>query len=93
MRAFDAVDGEARAVAARVVSVRVDETLLESEARLERDGKIAARVEHAIGSPERPLDDARLATKVEELAGARLDGVLADPARPAAEVLAAAGLA
>jgi 2-methylcitrate dehydratase PrpD len=92
VRAFDAVDSEARTVAARVVSVQLDDTLLESEARLERDGGIAARVEYAIGSPQRPLDDTRLAAKVEELAGSRLDGVLLDPARPAADVLAAAGL-
>jgi 2-methylcitrate dehydratase PrpD len=92
VRAFDAVDGEARVVAARVVSVRLDDTLLESEARLEREGRVVARVEYAIGSPARPLDDARLAAKVEELAGDRLEGVLRDPTRPAAEVLAAAGL-
>jgi 2-methylcitrate dehydratase PrpD len=92
VRAFDAVDGEARSLAARIVSVRLDDSLLESEALLERDGETAARVEYATGSPQRPLDEARLAAKVEELAGGRLDGVLRDPARPAAEVLAAAGL-
>jgi len=92
LRSFDAVEGEARAVAARVVSVRLDDTLLESEARLERDGGIVARVEYANGSPERPLDDARLAAKLEELADGRLDRILEDRARPAAEVVAAAGL-
>jgi 2-methylcitrate dehydratase PrpD len=92
VRAFDAVDREARMLAARVVSVRLDDTLLESEARLERDGRTTARVEHAIGSPQRPLDEARLGAKIEELAGGRLDGVLEDPTRSAAEVVAAAGL-
>jgi 2-methylcitrate dehydratase PrpD len=92
LRSFDGVDAEARSLAARVVSVRLDETLLESEARIEHDGRTAARVEHALGSPQRPLDDEHLASKVRELAGDRLEGILQDPARPAAEVLAAAGL-
>jgi 2-methylcitrate dehydratase PrpD len=92
LRSFDTVDAEARSLGARGVSVRLDDSLLESEARLERDGEVLARVEHALGSPQRPLDEARLAAKVDELVGDRLDGVLSDRARPATDVLAAAGL-
>jgi hypothetical protein len=38
------------------------------------------------------MDAGQLAAKVRGLAGERLDGVLDDPERPAAEVLRAAGL-
>jgi 2-methylcitrate dehydratase PrpD len=90
---FDDVDDRARTLARDAISIRVDDTLLESEARLEVAGAEVARVERAHGSPERPLDAAALARKVHALAGERLEGVLDDPARPAADVLAAAGLA
>jgi hypothetical protein len=38
------------------------------------------------------MDAGQLAAKVRNLAGDRLEGALGDPTRPAAEVLAAAGL-
>jgi 2-methylcitrate dehydratase PrpD len=90
--AFTAVEPAARALARERVRVRTDPELAESEAVLVLDGREAARVTAALGSPERPMDAGQLAAKVHGLAGARLDDVLEDPARPAAEVLSAAGL-
>ena len=55
------------APAAREVAVREDDTLLESEARVEAAGEVMARVEAAIGSPQRPLDAAALGAKVSRL--------------------------
>lgn len=90
--AFAAVDAGAAALAAARVRVRTDAGLDESEAVLSLDGREVARVAAARGSPERPLGPAALDAKVRALAGDRLDGVLDDPALPAGEVLAAAGL-
>jgi len=90
--AFAAVEPAARALARARVRVKTDPALAESEAVLRLDGREAARVTAALGSPERPMDAEQLAAKVHGLAGERLDGVLEDPHRPAAEVLAAAGL-
>jgi 2-methylcitrate dehydratase PrpD len=90
--AFTAVEPAARALARERVRVRTDRELAESEAVLVLDGREAARVTAALGSPERPMDAGQLAAKVHGLAGERLDDVLEDPARPAAEVLSAAGL-
>lgn len=92
LASFGAVDEDARALA-REVTVTTDDSFGEWEARvaLGDDGP-SATVTTALGSPERPLDGNALARKVRELAGDRLDGVLGDPARPAAEVLAAIGL-
>jgi 2-methylcitrate dehydratase PrpD len=80
---FERVDEDARSLA-RTLSVRTDDTLLESEARIGAD----VRVEAALGSPWRPMDEAQLADKVRSLAGDRLAGVLDDD-RPAAGLLAA----
>ncbi len=64
----------------RVVS---DESLLESEAVLltETPGGVVevARVIAALGSPQRPMDDAQLTEKVRALTGDALDGVLQEP--------------
>jgi 2-methylcitrate dehydratase PrpD len=90
--AFAAVEPAARALARAHVRVETDRALAESEAVLRLDGAEAARVTTALGSPERPMDAAQLAAKVRNLAGDRLDGVLDDSARPAAEALAAAKL-
>jgi 2-methylcitrate dehydratase PrpD len=90
--AFAAVEPAARALARERVRVDTDPALAESEAVLRLDGGEASRVTAALGSPQRPMDAAQLAAKVRDLAGDRLDGVLDDPARPAAEALAAAGL-
>ncbi|HEV7363626.1 MAG TPA: MmgE/PrpD family protein [Solirubrobacteraceae bacterium] len=90
--AFAAVEPAARALARARVRVETDPALAESEAVLRLDGAEAARVRTALGSPERPMDAAQLAAKVRNLAGDRLDGVLDDSARPAADALAAAKL-
>jgi 2-methylcitrate dehydratase PrpD len=92
LTSFARVDPAARG-AVRRVRVRAHADLLESEARLEVDGEEVARVEAALGSPRRPLAPAQLARKVRGLAGDRLDGALADPARPARDLAEAAGLA
>ena len=55
-------------------------------------GAAMARVEAALGSPERPLDEAGLERKMSDLGGDRLAGALDDPERPAAELLELAGL-
>ncbi len=89
---FEGVDPEATRRAA-AIEVRTDRGLLESEAvLLDASGAELARVEAALGSPERPLDEAGLEQKISGLAGDRLAGALDDPERPAAEVLALAGL-
>ena len=74
------------------VAVAVDPNLGEQEAVLRAGEAEVARVEVALGSPQRPMTAEQLAAKVHDLAGDRLDGVLDDPERPAAEVLDAAGL-
>src|SRR3954452_19057166 len=71
---FAAVDREARALAAERVRVRVDASLLESEAVLIAGEEEVARIPAALGSPARPMDDAALAAKVRDLTGDRLDG-------------------
>ncbi|NNC93285.1 MAG: hypothetical protein HKN80_12430 [Acidimicrobiia bacterium] len=87
---FAAVDGAAQALAARI-EVQVDDTLAQSEAVLTWAGgpaPLEILVDAARGSPQHPMTDEQLRTKVRSLAGSRLDGALDDPARPAAEVLA-----
>ncbi|HEX8064920.1 MAG TPA: MmgE/PrpD family protein [Thermoleophilaceae bacterium] len=88
---FAALDPEVRA-AATAVRVRTDPALGEPEARLVARGEVVARVEAPIGSPGNPMSAERLAAKVRSLAGDRLDGLLDDPDRPAAELARAAGL-
>ncbi len=88
---FAAVEREARRLA-ECLRVRTDPGLLESEALLEVDGERLGHVEAALGSPARPMDEARLERKVRELAGGRLDGALEDGERPAGAVLEAAML-
>jgi 2-methylcitrate dehydratase PrpD len=89
---FTAIEHDARAFARDRVTVRTDPALSEWEARIDRNGATVARVETAIGSPQRPLDAARVTAKLRELAGDRLDGVLDDEDRPAAALLEAASL-
>lgn len=91
LASFAAVDEDAHRLAARV-TLRTDPCLRESEAVLEAGGERAGHVEAALGSPARPMDEARLRAKVRELAGERLDGVLDDLDAPVARVVAAAGL-
>ncbi|MGG7378408.1 hypothetical protein ACQ7B2_06490, partial [Escherichia coli] len=52
---FDAVDPAVQELARRRVSVATDETLGESEAVLAVGGEEVARVQHSLGSPERPM--------------------------------------
>jgi 2-methylcitrate dehydratase PrpD len=80
---FEEVDEEVRAFAAERVSVAVDEDMGEAAARLH-----GVEVAHSVGSPESPMTPERLAAKVRGLAGERLDGLLDDPERPAAELFA-----
>ncbi|MEA2472747.1 MAG: hypothetical protein QOE06_662 [Thermoleophilaceae bacterium] len=82
VESFQAVDEEVRE-AARALTVRTDATLLESEAILTEDGETVSRVEAALGSPQNPMTEERLAAKVHALAGDRLDGALDDPGRDA----------
>jgi 2-methylcitrate dehydratase PrpD len=77
---------------AKGVEVELDDALGEQESILRAEGDELARVGAALGSPQRPMSAEQLAAKARSLAGDRLDGVLDDPDRPAAEVLAAAGL-
>jgi 2-methylcitrate dehydratase PrpD len=85
---FDSVD-EAVAQLGANVTVKADASLLESEAHLAVDGGEPFRIEAALGSPRRPMDDAALARKRAGLAGERLEGLLDSSERPVAEVLAA----
>jgi 2-methylcitrate dehydratase PrpD len=91
-RDFDSVDPSTRALARESITVAVDPQLGEMEALIATGGETLARVETALGSPARPMDGQALAAKLHGLAGDRLDGVLDDPAAPAATVVAAAGL-
>ncbi|MBD0281771.1 MAG: MmgE/PrpD family protein [Thermoleophilaceae bacterium] len=91
VESFDAVDPDACALAERI-EVRTDPGLLESECVLAADGSEVARVEAALGSPQRPMDADALRAKVAELAGAGLAEALDDPTRPAAELLETTGL-
>ncbi len=84
---FGSLDGRALE-SARRVSVVSDASLLESEARLALHGEPVARVEVALGSPQRPLDEAALSGKRRALAGERLEGMLDRPERPVADLLA-----
>ncbi len=86
---FAGVDDAARRLAGGV-RVRTDPALLESEAVLEAGGERVGHVRAALGSPARPMDEARLAAKLEDLAGDRLGGALDDPGAPVAPVLDAA---
>jgi 2-methylcitrate dehydratase PrpD len=89
---FRAVDNAARALASDRVEVRTDASLGESEAMLESEGRVLARVEAALGSPANPMSTNQLAAKLHSLAGDRLDGALDDLERPVDEVLGLAGL-
>jgi 2-methylcitrate dehydratase PrpD len=92
IRDFDTVDTDASALAREGVTLSLDPALGEMEARIERGRETVAHVDSPLGSPARPLDAAGLRGKVHELAGERLDGVLADLSTPASAAVAAAGL-
>jgi 2-methylcitrate dehydratase PrpD len=83
---FRGVDDTARELA-RTIEVRADSEIAESEALLSIDGTPAARVEAALGSPQRPMSADQLTAKRRDLAGNRVEGALDDLDRPAAELL------
>ena len=91
VESFDEVDPDACALAERI-EVRSDPGLLESECVLSEGGREIARVEAALGSPQRPMDAGALREKVAGLAGPSLADALDDLERPAAELLELAGL-
>ena len=88
---FSGVDAEAALFASEHVEVVADDRLLESEAVLAAGGGEVARVEAALGSPQRPMTGDQLAAKRRLLAGDRLEAALEDPDRPAADLLASLG--
>lgn len=92
VESFERVD-PAAVERARLIEVKPDSLLRESEFVLHGGGEELARVEAALGSPDRPMDAAALRAKVEGLAGPELAAAVDDPRRPAAELLALAGLA
>ncbi|HEV3376339.1 MAG TPA: hypothetical protein VG126_03595, partial [Thermoleophilaceae bacterium] len=91
VESFDGVDAAA-VERARSIDVRTDHSLLESEFVLTAGDTVLARVRAALGSPSNPMDAGALRAKVERLAGAELAGALDDLGRPAADLLALAGL-
>jgi 2-methylcitrate dehydratase PrpD len=91
VRDFVAIDAATRD-RSRLVNVRVDGSLPEFGAVLTVAGHELARIPCPRGAPERPVAASELAGKVADLAGDRLQGVLADLRAPAAATLHAAGL-
>jgi 2-methylcitrate dehydratase PrpD len=89
VESFAGLDPAVRAHASEQVKVRTDDRLEESEARLLAHGEPVAHVRASRGSPERPLSAAQLTAKVRGLAGNRLDGLLDEPGRHSADLLAA----
>jgi 2-methylcitrate dehydratase PrpD len=78
---------------ARAIEVRTDDGLRESEFVLhDGAGAEVARVTAALGSPDLPMDADALRAKVVGLAGAQLADAVDDRERPAAELIALAGL-
>jgi 2-methylcitrate dehydratase PrpD len=88
---FTRVDG-AVAERSNAVSVSVDASLPQWGAVLRLAGREVIRLDGPRGAPERPVTEAELASKISDLAGDRLDGVLGDVRAPAVGVLRAAGL-
>jgi len=82
---FDSVDSHVRALAS-TIRVATDDALLESEAAIVTETGFTARVQVAMGSPQRPMEDEQLASKVQALAGDRLQRVL-DSSKERAKVL------
>jgi 2-methylcitrate dehydratase PrpD len=91
VRDFAAIDGDARDLSS-LVKVSIDASLPPFGAVLSVAGNELVRVPYPKGAPERSVAPSELASKLEDLAGDRLDGVLADLATPAADALDAAGL-
>jgi 2-methylcitrate dehydratase PrpD len=84
VESFDAVDPDV-VERARTIEIRSERDQLESEFALYDGGSEIARIEAALGSPQRPMDEEALAEKVRGLTGeppSRLD-----PDEPARELL------
>jgi 2-methylcitrate dehydratase PrpD len=84
VESFDAVDPDV-VERARTIEIRSEPDQLESEFALYDGGSEIARIEAALGSPQRPMDDDALAEKMRGLTGeppSRLD-----PDEPARELL------
>ncbi len=82
---FLTVDAAARSLARRI-TVQLDDRLGESAAVFSSESA-SFEVAAALGSPQHPMTAAQLAAKVQQLSDGVVEGVLADPARPASEVL------
>jgi 2-methylcitrate dehydratase PrpD len=91
MESFDTVEADV-VERARLIEVRADDALLESEFVLLDGDDELARVKAALGSPDNPMDADALRLKAERLGGAELAGALDDLGRPAGELLDLAGL-
>jgi 2-methylcitrate dehydratase PrpD len=92
LRDFAAIDSGIRDLSRRI-NVDVDESLPEFGAVLTSSGDELARIPCPTGAPARPISASDLASKVADLAGDRLDGLLDRLDAPAATALSAARLA
>ena len=87
VESFEEVDAAVCELAERI-EVETHAGLLESECVLSADGRELARVQAALGSPGQPMDEHKLAAKVDGLAGSWLSDLVHGRARPAVDVLA-----
>jgi 2-methylcitrate dehydratase PrpD len=87
VESFEEVDAAVCELAERI-EVETQAGLLESECVLSAAGRELARVQAALGSPGQPMDEGRLAAKVDDLAGSWLSDLVHHRARPAVDVLA-----
>jgi 2-methylcitrate dehydratase PrpD len=84
VESFDAVDPDV-VERARTIEIRSEPDQLESEFALYDGGSEIARIEAALGSPQRPMDEEALAEKVRGLTGEQPSRL--DPDEPARELL------
>jgi 2-methylcitrate dehydratase PrpD len=86
---FTAVDRSAAALARERVRVELDDSLPQSAAVLSLNGAQLARVETALGSPNRPMSPERLGAKLSTLGAAHLRELVESPHTTARELEAA----
>ena len=84
VESFDGVDPDV-VERARTIEIRSERDQLESEFALYDGGSEIARIEAALGSPQRPMDEKALADKVRGLTGEEPSRL--DPDEPARELL------
>ena len=84
VESFDGVDPDV-VERARTIEIRSEPDQLESEFALYDGGSEIARIEAALGSPQRPMDEEALADKVRGLTGEQPSRL--DPDEPARELL------